>query len=233
MTTVVFNRAFNLDTIDFADFLGGNIDIGNSSATQIHVVDGRYDAFIFGENFNPFALTGTIHEVEARVNLHDLFTATDMNVDLGDAWDAREDDAALKDIFFGGNDTFKGSKGADVINGFGGVDRINGGRGADHVTGGAGGDVLSGGADADTFVYEAISDSATGGVDRLFDLDDAQDFIDLQALDVRGSIKAIYNAAHDTTSFRIDVDRDHHVDMVITARGDHSDFDLDHGHFLI
>ena len=226
MTTVVFNRAFNLETIDFADFLDGNVDFFGSSSTMIHVFDGKYDAYIGGENFDPFSLTGTIHSVRAQVNDHDLFTATDLNVDLGEAWAARNDDAALKEIFFGGNDSFIGSRLGDTIAGFDGADRIKGGKGDDHLTGGAGGDVMSGGLGADTFVYTDAGDSVKGAVDRIFDLNDAEDSIDLTALNVNKAPKVTYNEITDVTTFGVYIAGDGHagVDMIITARGDHTDF---------
>jgi Ca2+-binding RTX toxin-like protein len=155
-----------------------------------------------------------------------------MNVSLSEVWDNREDGDALLDIFFGGADTFKGSKGADVLASHTGNDVLAGAKGTDVLIGGQGADTMAGGAHADTFVYTVATDSTKKVADLILDLNEAEDFINLQALNVQGEVTSTYNATKGVTSFWIDVNNDGFSEMVITAAGDHTGFENDPTHFL-
>lgn len=73
--------------------------------------------------------------------------------------------------------------GADTQGGL--ADTIDGRAGDDFITGLGGADQLTGGAGADTFVYQAASDSRTGGQDTITDFTTGADKIDLTAVQAR------------------------------------------------
>lgn len=91
-----------------------------------------------------------------------------------------------------GNDTISGYLGNDTIIGDDGNDLIYGGQGSDSISGGRGKDRLFGGdADGaqDVFIFNAISDSPTGGKyrDIIFDFFSGVDDIDLSHIDANTS----------------------------------------------
>jgi Ca2+-binding RTX toxin-like protein len=229
MTKVVFHQAYDFENVDLAEFFGGSINLATATTSQFTISEGKFAAEVSGENFNPFTMTGTVHEVDVLYKNRPLFTASNMNVSLGDVVDNADNGPALLDLFFGGADNFKGSKGADVLASFTGNDLLSGGKGADALIGGAGADTMTGGADADVFVYAAASDSTKKIADLITDLNDAQDIINLTALNLESidQISAVYNEAKDRTAFTIDVNGE--ATMFITANGDHTHFD----HFII
>jgi Ca2+-binding RTX toxin-like protein len=223
MAKVVFTRGFDMESIPVSTFTEGEVD--GFSNTQIHVTSGIYAATIIGENF--FS-GGTVHEAHGVKNGSAIFDITGLNVPVATLNADRDDAAALNNDLFGGADIFKGSKYADVIVSIGGDDKISGGRGADVLDGGAGADTMSGGAEADTFRYSGLMDSSKKSADLITDLD-AGDTFDLSALDAASvKITSAYSEAKDVTAFSIDLNRDHTVDLVITASGDHTDFNLSH-----
>jgi Ca2+-binding RTX toxin-like protein len=219
----VFHRAFDFANVDLAEFFGGTVT--PVSLTEIHVAQGKFSAVLSGSFVPGFPPSGTLNTVEASYKNLPLFTASNMNVPLGDVIANADDGDALLGLFFGGADTFKGSKGADVLYSHDGADVLSGGKGTDVVIGGAGADTMTGGADADTFVYLAANDSTKKVADLITDLNDAGDFINLQALTLESldQITAVYNESKDRTAFTIDVNGE--ALMFITADGDHTGFD--------
>ncbi len=81
-----------------------------------------------------------------------------------------------------GNDKIFGNRGDDTLYGGAGNDKLIGGGGADTLIGGAGKDILKGGAGADVFVFNDVSDSHAGGVDRVKDFQTGIDTIDLAGI---------------------------------------------------
>ena len=234
MAKVVFHRAYNFADIDLSEFLAG--DVTSFSNSQIVIVEGNYAATLGGA-FVPgppptFAPpSGTIQTIDVAFKGGPLFSATDVNVDLGQVYANLNNDAVLLEMFFGGADSFKGSRGADHMAGWDGADGLNGAKGGDFLTGGADADILTGGAGGDTFIYLAVSDSMKKTSDVILDLE-AGDFIDAQMLDVQGDVTSAYNARKDLTVFSVDADGDGRGDLFISAKGDHVGFE-DSGHFLI
>ena len=227
MSKVVFNVAFDMSNIDLSQFTGGSVT--SASSTEIDVASGDYSARVLGEGFD-FSGNGTVHESIGAFQGDQIFDISGLNITLAEFQADRDNQAALIDDVFGGKDTIKGSNDkthGDVLYGFGGNDGISGGRGDDTLAGGAGKDKLTGGVGADTFTFLTIDDSGKklAGADLITDLDDANDHIDLTALHVAGKISASYDAVKDLTTFSIDVNGDHKVDMLITAAGDHHTFD--------
>jgi len=223
MTKVVFHRAFDFANVDLAEFFGGTIT--PVSLTEIHVAQGKFSAVLTGSFVPGIPPTGTLNTVEASYKNLPLFTASNMNVPLGDVIANADDGDALLDLFFGGADTFKGSKGGDVLYSHDGNDVLAGGKGIDALVGGLGADTMAGGADEDTFVYLAATDSTKKVADLITDLNDVDDFINLQALGLESpdQITAVYNESKDRTAFTVDVNGE--ATMVIVAEGDHSHFD--------
>ena len=97
-----------------------------------------------------------------------------------------------------GADTLRGGLGLDVLNGGDDNDKLygeanddilNGGAGTDYLYGGAGSDALFGGAGKDFFVLQALSDSAVGTADVIFDFD-GLDQIDLRSIDANSGLAA-------------------------------------------
>ena len=96
-------------------------------------------------------LGGTIETIRASFRGEPLYKITDISYDLLDyahLW-ATEGYLSALQIAFEGDDTIRGSGGADVLNGFIGDDVIRGGRGDDSLQGEVGDDRLSGGGGED------------------------------------------------------------------------------------
>lgn len=132
-----------------------------------------------------------------------------------------------------GDDTFNGGKPAETF---------AGNEGNDTLTGGAGADALSGGDGEDLFIYLKVNDSTAAKADLISDLE-AGDLIDLSKIDANainagnqtfhlvaaldghaGQAALTYDAAHDVTRLKLDVDGDGKADAVILISGDHHDF---------
>jgi Ca2+-binding RTX toxin-like protein len=76
-----------------------------------------------------------------------------------------------------------GSAFGDTLHGSSGANTLDGGAGDDFLIGAGGGDRLTGGTGADTFVYQAVSDSATAHPDLIMDFSHADgDKIDVSAI---------------------------------------------------
>lgn len=225
MTKVVFKQAFDISNIDLTQFVGGQID--SFSSTEVRLSTEFYSATVFGTgmgyNFLTGNYTGTVQGVEAAYQGDLLFSAKKINVALDVQLDHKDDPRALLNDFFGGSDSFTGSKGNDVLSGFGGKDTIVAGKGSDVLIGGADRDILTGGVESDSFLYLAASDSTKAAPDLITDLGNT-DNINLSLLDVLGDVTSSYNAGSDVTSFKIDVDGDGNAEMLIQATGNHTDF---------
>jgi len=89
-----------------------------------------------------------------------------------------------------GDDSVTGSAVADDLRGNSGNDSLSGAGGADVLNGGAGVDTLSGGTGADRFIYNVLSDIASGSLhDTIKDFSHAEgDRIDLSGIDANSSI---------------------------------------------
>lgn len=229
MAKVVFHRAYNFADIDLTEFLSTNVT--SFSNTQIVIVEGNYTATLGGAFVPGFPPSGTIQTVDVLFKGGPLFSATEVNVSLEQVYANLDNDPVLLDLFFGGADAFKGSRGGDHMAGWDGADGLNGAKGADFLTGGADADFLTGGAGVDTFIYELTTDSTKKVSDVILDLE-AGDFIDAQLLDAQGDVTSAYNAKKDLTVFAVDVNGDGRGDLFVSAKGDHVGFE-DSGHFLI
>ncbi len=123
-----------------------------------------------------------------------------------------------------------------------GDDLLLGGAGQDRLVGGLGADVLSGGKNADVFAFLSVEDSLDGVADYLLDLSNAQDVIDLAAIDADASTEAddafvlvadlsgaageadlVYVIAEDVTRLLLDVDGGG-ADFVLEIAGNHTGF---------
>jgi serralysin len=147
---------------------------------------------------------------------------------------------AVANLLIGGagKDKLSGDSGSDVLEGGAAADKITGGKGHDTLTGGAGADQLKGSGGEDVFEYLSLAD-CTG--DLIQDLADADDTIDVSAIDAKSS-KAGNNAfdlvaafsgkegqailvfAAGVTELRLDVDGDATADGVVEITGDHDGF---------
>ena len=65
-----------------------------------------------------------------------------------------------------GNDQLVGAAGNDQMDGKSGDDRLDGGEGNDTLTAGGGADTLTGGNGADVFVFNSLSESSPGILNR-------------------------------------------------------------------
>jgi Ca2+-binding RTX toxin-like protein len=225
MTKVVFKQAFDISNIDLTQFVGGDVD--SISASQVRLSSGLFSATVFGTgmgyNFFTDNYTGTVQGIDAAYDGGLLFSARKINVALDVLIDHKNDPEALLNDFFGGADSFTGSKFDDVLSGFGGKDTIVAGKGSDVLIGGADRDILTGGVESDSFLYLAASDSTKAAPDLITDLDNT-DNINLTLLGVQGDVTSSYSAGSDITSFKIDVDGDGSAEMLIQATGNHTDF---------
>ncbi len=108
---------------------------------------------------------------------------------IADLGSNNSQDAVIVADGFGGYDTLlnienlRSGSGADQLFGDSNANELRAGSGNDILEGRGGGDTLKGESGADTFVYRAISDSTTGGVDTITDFSGAGgDKIDITAL---------------------------------------------------
>ncbi len=139
------------------------------------------------------------------------------------------------DTLFGldGNDKLFGNRGDDTLYGGEGNDKLFGGAGNDTLIGGAGKDIMKGGAGADVFVFNDISDSNAGQIDRIKDFETGIDTVDLAGI-VAGELTFIGTAdftgtgtaelryftnARDNTFLLADIDGDGTIDMKIFFKG--------------
>lgn len=78
-------------------------------------------------------------------------------------------------------DAAKATASIHVLGG-GAADVLVLGSGADHIEAGAGGDLLTGGGGKDRFLYSALSDSSSDGVDSISDFHSGEDRIDVRGI---------------------------------------------------
>lgn len=151
-----------------------------------------------------------------------------------------------------GNDNLTTGGGGDMLSGGGGQDRFDAGAGADALFGGGGADTLIGGLDADvltggsgvdTFLFTALADSRTDGMDLLADLR-GDDVIDLSQIDAdatqagdqafvlvddfsgtAGEARFFHYGVTGRTYLSLDVDGDGAADARIAIEGDRAEFD--------
>jgi serralysin len=157
---------------------------------------------------------------------------------------------AGKDSLYGmeGKDTLVGGAGKDRLEGGDGDDRLDGGSisdkmsgggGADTLIGGGGADKMGGGAGADVYVFGVLTDLAG---DRIFDLDDAEDVVDLALIDANTKkdgdqaftlVGEFHNKAGEMmlardggkTLLLLDTDGNGVANAVLSMDGDHMAFD--------
>lgn len=121
---------------------------------------------------------------------------------------------------------------------------IYGNAGRNVITGGLGSDVMTGKASSDTFVFTSILDSTLEDADRITDLNDISDKIDMRRVDGdvntagvqgftvvdafsghAGELVLSYDASTDITSLTVDVNGDGVADMLVRLNGEHESFD--------
>ncbi len=132
-----------------------------------------------------------------------------------------------------GNDRLIGGAGNDTLIGGTGNDRLIGGGGADTLIGGAGKDIMKGGAGADVFVFNDISDSNSGEIDRIKGFQTGIDTVDLADI-VAGELTFIAGAdftgtgtaelryftnARDNTFLLADIEGDGTIDFKVFFKG--------------
>ena len=137
-------------------------------------------------------------------------------------------------------ETVKGGEGDDLINALGQSDQLFGQRGNDTLIGGLGADTLEGGQGDDVFVFREFSESSTAQFDRITDLKDNADVIDLSLVDANENVtgdqaftvvSAFTNQAgqavlsFDGTDTRLegDINGDGFDDFVLIIAGQHTD----------
>ncbi|WP_374440471.1 S8 family serine peptidase [Stella sp.] len=127
---------------------------------------------------------------------------------------------------------------ANVITGNGGANTLSGGGGADTIVGGNGRDLLYGGADADLFVYRSTGESARGSNRDIIADFDAEDRIDLSAIDADtrtsgnqaftfigtaafsgGAGQLRYVVSGSDLTIQVDTNRDRTADLEIQLKG--------------
>lgn len=224
MANITFQTAIDFSTLDPTDWF--DVTATNTSSTSMDFIDGGQSINVQGTGFNYFMgvpISGTANSIFAEGDINGSITG--LNVAISDVAANRNDSEALLDLFFGGNDNVKGSSGADVLYGFGGKDTIKGNKGNDTINGGEGTDKLSGGKGSDTFVLNLTSDTSKKHPDRITDLDDAKDHIDLSNMEIQGAVSAAYDEGKDLTTFAIDTDGNGKADAWIVADGNHTGFD--------
>jgi hypothetical protein len=136
---------------------------------------------------------------------------------------------------------------SDVIVGNGNVNHMNGGEGNDVLVGGIRGDFLTGGDGMDRFGYTSLFDSHGIRHDTILDLNDAEDEIDVSAVDAddfaAGNQEFTHVVSHTAgnvgeleveyhtggrfagfTTIKCWTNSDDKVDLLIKVAGDHSSF---------
>lgn len=234
----------------------GVVDTGDADIVFQGTGLGQYDA-------HGYAKQGTITSLSA------VFTDSGGRADWeGLSIDAGSFEHTVKtgntpqfiDALFGANDTIHFNSGGGAANGFAGKDTLIGGASGDVELGGtgkdtlrgnggedllfgqAGSDKLFGGAAADIFIFSLSTESHTGAIDTIMDLENI-DQINLADIDadtvaagkqdffladtftgVAGALTIRYQASHDRTIISGYTDTDNHADLIIYVSGDHHDF---------
>ena len=138
-----------------------------------------------------------------------------------------------------------GGSGADTIIGNAAANVLRGGAGNDVIDGNGGADSLYGGTGADRFVFNQLSDSQSGAIDRIFDFETGLDRIDLSGIDARtnvtgdqafslvasftrvsGQLTRTYSSTTNTTTISGDVNGDGVADFVLFVTGQVANTDL-------
>jgi len=185
---IYFGQAF--DQFDFAN--GGD-------GTDRLILQGNYSAgIIFGEQ--PQGNINSIERIEllsasnteyggqtAGPNTY-VLTMKDSNVQPGNTLTV--DASNLQANEFLRLDATAETTSTYIVLGGAGNDAIATGSASDRITGGGGGDSINAGGGADVFVYNAVSDSTTGGIDTLVTFQSGTDKIDLSAIDANSNTAA-------------------------------------------
>jgi Ca2+-binding RTX toxin-like protein len=187
MATGTALRAVNMDDPETVDVIDAPVQttthiqlIGSEGEVQEYTGTGIEYAVIDGDTV---VMGGTITEVESSLGDTLHYHITGLNHDAATIYDyfVTNDNQALLNFYFSGNDRLNGSSSADTINGYsgsdiikggGGADKINGGTGADKLYGGTGKDTLIGGSSADKFIFDATP--AASHADVITDFSRAQ-----------------------------------------------------------
>lgn len=138
-----------------------------------------------------------------------------------------------------------GGSGADTMLGNEFANTLRGNAGNDVIDGNGGSDQLYGGAGADRFVFDAVTDSRSGAIDRIFDFASGSDKIDLSAIDARTNVSGdqaftlvslfsgqsgqatyAYSASTGLTTINLDVNGDRVADFTLTLNGQIAGTDL-------
>lgn len=157
---------------DLAEQSGGRIVISSTYGVErTTVYEGDFD-------YGAYSVSGRLDTLYETIGGRRLYEATDLDADMAAVFNFVQvsgDAAGLVRYLARGNDTFRGSSGADSIPGANGNDRMDGRGGADRLfgedgrdvlLGRAGRDLLDGGDGADRLVGGGGNDSLLGGEGR-------------------------------------------------------------------
>lgn len=179
MPNFVYDRPFDLaDHANPDDWTWRRVE-----ASRLTALSGGHEISLeggFRSQVDPFggggALKGTIAALAVTDDGSAVLSATDLALDFYrlDRLGALKGPQAALDYLLSGNDTIRGSRGAD---------HLFGGAGDDRIAGGLGRDLLEGGAGADRFVFASAAESRPDKADRIADFEPGRDRIDLAAID--------------------------------------------------
>jgi Ca2+-binding RTX toxin-like protein len=143
LESFTFEQAVNMTTFDFSKYAGGGIT--GFSSTEVVFTDAAGDTLdLKGTNFSPFPVSGTVTSFTATdVNGHAILTGSNLDIDVGQLYADRNDDAALALDLFGGGVAIIGSAFNDTLVGGAGNDTLTGGLGVNTLDGGGGSNVAS------------------------------------------------------------------------------------------
>lgn len=138
-----------------------------------------------------------------------------------------------------------GGSGVDTMIGNEFANTLRGNAGNDVLDGNAGADALYGGTGADRFVFDQLSDSRSGAIDRIYDFASGSDRIDLSVIDARtnvsgnqaftiassftgvsGQLIGSYSSTTGLTTISADVNGDRVADFVLYVTGQLTGADL-------
>ena len=183
----LFGGPYN-DEFDFQSDFNRNDQIHGGIGTDTLALDGDYSQ---GLTFAPSTMDG-VEEILVSGPYGYKLTTDDQNVAAGQNLIV---DASALLGFAGSTLTFNGSNETDGhfrLIGGSGADKLTGGAQSDVFIGGGGADTLTGGSGPDYFVYTAVSQSNSFGMDTITDFNATEDRIDL-ALSPNIQVNAIDN----------------------------------------
>jgi Ca2+-binding RTX toxin-like protein len=194
------------DSFNFGAAFTAADKVDGGSGTDVVQLLGNYNITLAADSFtgierltlfsaatpgslSPF--TYTITTADGNVAAGELLTVLGTNL-AGDETLVFNGSAELDGAFYvaagAGNDTLAGGQRGDTLLGGAGNDQLFGLGGDDRLAGGAGADMLRGGNGSDFFVFNAVSDSVAGSMDRIADFQATTDKIDLRKIDANTAL---------------------------------------------